>query len=369
MKSRGNICLLSLVLSSIISSVRSFQQGYHLVFRPTPTLQFWRMPPYTSKSLLRESINPSTDNINTDQVDQDRRTVVLHLFSCITTAVSLVSYENYDCANLKPQQASLRRNSVEGLGYGKTNRVEGKMDFPVGDGEDGSLWDVPSYNEIMLQHRSDTVPRWRKQQDETLPSSSSTSTSTSTSLSISSSTASIENAVDVLYQSLLALLELKLLANDYEWDEMRIVLTSSTLNEDLETACTLLRVALYDTTNNLGTLVESNPKNIIGFDWGSCAWRHCGALADIQEAVAELRNSLGLFEPFECLFAIDIAERSLRDILSIVPAKYKQMLKIPEYDPYLAQVSYAFFFLFRVRLIVLFGCLMVVNKSWMLNNL
>lgn len=43
----------------------------------------------------------------------------------------------------------------------------------------------------------------------------------------------------------------------------------------------------------------------------SCAWRHCGALADAQEAFSELYNGLGLLEPYECLFVLDVIGKIL----------------------------------------------------------
>ncbi len=51
--------------------------------------------------------------------------------------------------------------------------------------------------------------------------------------------------------------------------------------------------------NNVGDL-----PSLVGFDWGSCAWRHCGAKADAQEAIAELYSNVGMPEPFECRFII-----------------------------------------------------------------
>ncbi len=71
----------------------------------------------------------------------------------------------------------------------------------------------------------------------------------------------------------------------------------------------------------------------------SCAWRHCGAQADAQEALAELYNSIGLFEPFECLFTIDIVERSLRDILNVVPIKYHSDVDVQNLVPYVPYQS------------------------------
>jgi hypothetical protein len=39
----------------------------------------------------------------------------------------------------------------------------------------------------------------------------------------------------------------------------------------------------------------------------SCAWRHCGAQADAQEALDELDQLLGVLEPFECIFVLDVS--------------------------------------------------------------
>ena len=60
-------------------------------------------------------------------------------------------------------------------------------------------------------------------------------------------------------------------------------------------------------------------KSVVGFDWGSCAWRHCGALADAEEAIDEVEYLMGVLEPYEAIFCLDIVERSLRDILVAVP--------------------------------------------------
>ena len=76
----------------------------------------------------------------------------------------------------------------------------------------------------------------------------------------------------------------------------------------------------------------------IGFHWGSCAWRHCVAQADAEETILELNNSVGLFEPFECLFSLDIIERALRDILTVVPSQYHPLESrnaLVDYIPYL----------------------------------
>jgi hypothetical protein len=55
----------------------------------------------------------------------------------------------------------------------------------------------------------------------------------------------------------------------------------------------------------------------LDFDWRSCEWTYCGALADAQEALDALDHLLGANEPFECLFCMVGMERSLRDSFSL----------------------------------------------------
>lgn len=325
-RKNGAFLLLICFFKFFVSSY-SFPKTYKILKTTREMIKITDSPP--SPLQLKASINETPDEMfsqlpqtttNSFEASEDRRTIITHLFSCLTASISIISYENFDCANLKPQQAALKKSSVKGLGYGAQDRIEGKSDSSLVGSKDESLWDVPSYNEVMLNHRIDRVPRWEKQVGRGFSSVGSCQT--------------MEEAAGVTYQSLKIIEDLKTYSKDYNWDEMRDLLNSSTLNENLENACVYLRKNLNDSTT--GSLVDNNPISEIGFDWGSCAWRHCGALADIQEALAELRNYLGLYEPFECLFVLDIAERSLRDIISIIPSKYMQQ-KIPDYVSYISQ--------------------------------
>ena len=58
----------------------------------------------------------------------------------------------------------------------------------------------------------------------------------------------------------------------------------------------------FDSPRGRGNVGEL--PSLIAFNWGSCAWRHCGAKADAQEAVAKLYSNLGMLGPFECRFII-----------------------------------------------------------------
>ena len=157
----------------------------------------------------------------------------------------------------------------------------------------------------MSQHRDQRVSRWQALAQEG-PSSAP---------SAGASEGELRRAVTQLYGALDELQDLKVLADDYQWDEMQERLRPSSpvaadavratepgraLPAALECSLDTLRSARY--TSARGN-VEDMPE-LVGFDWGSCAWRHCGAKADAQEALAELRNGLGLLEPYECRFVI-----------------------------------------------------------------
>eukprot|EP00565_Helicotheca_tamesis_P008684 CAMPEP_0185732172 /NCGR_PEP_ID=MMETSP1171-20130828/15241_1 /TAXON_ID=374046 /ORGANISM="Helicotheca tamensis, Strain CCMP826" /LENGTH=472 /DNA_ID=CAMNT_0028401593 /DNA_START=55 /DNA_END=1469 /DNA_ORIENTATION=- len=284
----------------------------------------------TNSNNNKKNYTPTTTTTSTTR--RDMLTISTHLFTCFTTSLALSSYEDYECANLKsgrstlrPQTSSSSSSSIatKGLGRGKVDRINGLFDDEAylyyksttspssvdDNGSDGSppvitnMREIQSYNEIMEYHRNQRVKRWT-------PFTSSTTTPTTI------TEEQVKQATHQIYISLNTILQLKEMAINYEWDEMTFVLRQPVLNLDLECACEVLRGAKG--------LVGEEGRLEIGFDWGSCAWRHCGAQADAQEAIAELYNYVGLYEPYECLFVLDIIERSLRDIIMVVPVKYQK---------------------------------------------
>ena len=50
----------------------------------------------------------------------------------------------------------------------------------------------------------------------------------------------------------------------------------------------------------------------IGWQWGACGNRHCGAQADAAQALCKLRANLGMIVPLEALFYLDIAKVRVR---------------------------------------------------------
>lgn len=228
--------------------------------------------------------------------------IIAHLSLCLFISIGLCKYEDYDCQALKPS-VHLRRQAIKGMGEGYQER---QQDWRQGDmiytNEDISLIPIQSYNEIMEKHRSQRVPNWDRQ---------------------ASSDSEIRTAVLEIFTALDSVNELKIMADNYDWEEMRLTIRKPSLSSNLEKSCNLLRKSL----------ISLEARNEIGFDWGSCAWRHCGAEADAQEALAELYNLIGVLEPFECRFILDVVERSLRDILAVVPTTYYEK-PVSEYLPY-----------------------------------
>ena len=275
--------------------------------------------------------------------------LVAVLSLCLVSAVAVVAWEDYGASNLWPSRrmivestttttptttvdsssflssAALSRQfgarTVHGLAYGKGQRLQSlaelKQQQPSESGAANPLLpDIKSYNEIGQEHREERVTRWKTSQRVATTSNQ-----------------QLEEAVRDLQQVLRDILKLETLAADYQWQDMHAIIQSSMVPK-LEPAATTLRWHLMHTDIKKNVDSRRMGYEDVGFDWGSCAWRHCGALADAQEALDELDHLLGVLEPPECLFCLNVAERSLRDILAAVPTEYHAEQGIPEYIAY-----------------------------------
>jgi hypothetical protein len=258
----------------------------------------------TRAPYLEATVSSSPKDTLTDNKASGLAVVLVHLGGCLISAIALCSYEDYDCAHLKPN-GYLRPQAVRGLGEGYRERIEDwrQGDVIVNSNSDVSLVGIPSYNEVMQQHRRERVPSWDQPVNEQ----------------------DVRAAVHDIFSALAAVNQLKVIADDYGWEDMQDLLRSPVLTAQMQQACSMLRRASF--------ALSENARNEIGFDWGSCAWRHCGAEADAQESLAELYNLSGILEPFECRFILDIVERSLRDVLAVVPIKYYDQA-LDSYQPY-----------------------------------
>ncbi len=313
----------------------------------------------------------------------------VHIFACLCMAMLASTYEDYDVTHTRPNPSTLRRYGTAtaitsasatsssssslrgagvidflgaatgGMGWGQSNRDAvaiwdaegaageeidgdvvkdgGNYDVDVnyrsssfadwyGDGAYSMRW-MPSYNEIMLVHRAERVPRWRGDVGVAHQSPWTTSETSSTRTATERHEERLREAVSRLYRSIDDLDRLRGMADEYMWDEMRAYLDprtsrvgskTTTITTGGEEEGISLHIALEDSMDAIRTSpalhrtqsrrdrrdVANDLPDLIGFDWGSCAWRHCGARADAQEAMSELYNNVGMLEPFECRFII-----------------------------------------------------------------
>ncbi|KAL7504051.1 hypothetical protein ACHAXN_001766 [Cyclotella atomus] len=274
--------------------------------------------------------------------------ITLFTTGCLVVAMFVSTYEDYDVTHVRPNPSTLRRPTsassvhylgaaTKGMGWGKSERT---MDNTMTEFEEWygpsalTLQWKPSYNEIMLEHRLERVPRWVNEEG------------TSMQPARSYSVEEFHRAVLELYNCLDELDKLKLIADDYQWEEIRTTLSpdnmQSSIRNTLEYSMDVLKY--IPISNNNPQERDGDLPSVIGFDWGSCAWRHCGAKADGQEALAELYSSVGMLEPFECRFVIDIIERSIREVLAAVPNELLPEqngtpMHVKPYVPYVSQAD------------------------------
>jgi len=313
-------------------------------------------------STSNSSINNISKSKDDDGVLQWKDIIPISLFTtlCIAVAILVSTYEDYDVTHTRPSPSSLRLPTTfsstsrynfigaatKGMGSGAANRgVKDTNDHQTSSSTPSfeewygtsatTLQFKPSYNEIMLQHRTERIPRWNNND-------------------IADTTKEeLQQAVLQLYKSIDELDELKLMADDYNWDGIKEYLnpvantldaavdngrSAYVLPTTLEYSMDILKtMPSYYTTNGASNGNSIEVSELIGLDWGSCAWRHCGAKADAQEAIAELYNNVGMLEPFECRFIIDVVERSIRDVLVVIPDDIKpnnqQVKPYVEYIP------------------------------------
>jgi hypothetical protein len=272
--------------------------------------------------------------------------------SCLV-ALACITWEDYGIARLvgPPSQAwritanrELSLNSphwgqstVMRLGFGQRDReyqVAQEADVDP-DLKSNVAGQIRAYNEVMLDHRSSRVAKWHQSHlggmsgstllgELQIPHSVQSVASTSQP-SEQRTLPSPADAYHVVCQCMQSLSSLRSLTDQYQWSSIRQVIHSSPWT-DLEYASMTLRQ--FDPTHE-----------VVGFDWGSCAYRRqCGALADATEALDQIDALLGILEPYEVVFCLDIVERSLRDMLTLnVPrtdADQVYVHSLPVYQPH-----------------------------------
>lgn len=250
-------------------------------------------------------------------------------------------------------------STVGGLGFGSKERES----LGIMDVETNLQNRIQSYNEVMLQHRRERVPMLHdyyaqllsmtEKGDEKISSSSSSSIANFNNR-ITTPTITkqdIAEAVRTIQYSLVYLQDCKGLVANYEWDTLKErIQNPEYFGSNLERACYILKMSpnqflSKDARDEIGfgwgryvlcihcllirfrrrnntigsyncayhvayhSVCWSASSNMLVFlwfvvQWKSCAWRHCGALADAQEAIDELDHHVGMLEPYECLFCL-----------------------------------------------------------------
>ena len=245
-----------------------------------------------------------------------------HMILCMATATILIFMEGYDCSYLKPLSGTIRsfppvttsleeeattmmknkfkyynkngnnnmmdnivdimRSSTRGLGRGKIDRSKDWYEYTYGENFGKSIVedkgkirqksrkkiitesyankvemkDIRSYNEIMEDHRTDRVPRWKqeyKARSIAIPQQEQ-----------QRQQQQIKESTHVIYNSLNHITQLKIMANKYQWDDMKMILhTEPTLTYQLEEACSILR-------SSRDEFITLDARSEIGFDWGRC---------------------------------------------------------------------------------------------------
>ena len=96
------------------------------------------------------------------------------------------------------------------------------------------------------------------------------------------------------------------LARDQRWADLDAALPLQLVRE-FEAACTVL---------SLSAALSADARAAIGFQWGACGWKRCGAQADGAQAICKLRQNLGMIVPIEALFYLDVAKRAVDEVLA-----------------------------------------------------
>ena len=291
-------------------------------------------------------LSATTKNMFAYKMDEFLKFLQL-IFGCMGLSILLISWEDVSMSHPMRKQLSSSYSSssslstyasslskspvllhnqwglstVRGLGFGGQERqfVTAALDF-----ESNAYKNLLSYNEVMLKHRTDRIPLWNTNNDHSNYKKGGISVDASSSTTIAKKQ-NVMDSVRIVQLAVLRIRDCEELAKNYDWDQLSANLNDKLLRSELTNACYLLKSA--------DGFLSKEARDEIGFDWGSCAWRHCGALSDAQEAIDELDHHIGMLEPFECIFCLDVIERSLRDILAVTTKYHDDAIKVPEYIP------------------------------------
>lgn len=124
---------------------------------------------------------------------------------------------------------------------------------------------------------------------------------------IASTGAEVADATRVLLTVRAAIRDAEEHARRKRWAALDAALPLSLVREMEAAATVLYRSGVLD----------EDAREAIGWPWGSCGWRRCGAQADAAQAICKLRASLGMIVPLEALFYLDVAKRAVDEMIGV----------------------------------------------------
>lgn len=114
------------------------------------------------------------------------------------------------------------------------------------------------------------------------------------------------------------------------WANALQELVTAALVADLERAATVLASS---------SVLSKNARSSIGWQWGACGWRSCGAQADASQALCKLRVNVGMIAPLEALYYLDVAKRAVDEVLLLGACEgFVQRSELPHSEYLPAQV-------------------------------
>ena len=156
MKTKSHFSVLSLFATMAVVSAFTQQQGTIAQISKYPTAA--QRCPFRLDASIDDSneVGSSGSSSFMKEVAPLLQTVQLAIFS-FTIAILVISWEDLSMAHPMRQSiaAAPLESTVRGMAFGQRERRLLEVDY-----EPEQSQPIPSYNEVMLQHRTERVPSW-----------------------------------------------------------------------------------------------------------------------------------------------------------------------------------------------------------------